>query len=155
MSKATPDSPVPVVDENVARQAQFHEKEALEHLKVHADYGRWILASLLIINSGALFGMFNSARAVQFLSSYAHWALLGGVAAAILSGQSARVNWASHYAEAEIRRQWWSFGGERDYAAEIAAVERKQKWSNIASFGLAILSGFSTIVAFVMISTSF
>lgn len=69
---------------------------------VAADYGRWLGASLVLINAGALWGLFSYLGSVglksEHLSQFAApiWSLIIGIVLAMASGFAAWLNWSMH-----------------------------------------------------------
>ncbi|RUM95936.1 hypothetical protein EET67_20670 [Pseudaminobacter arsenicus] len=69
---------------------------------VAAEYGRWLIASLILINGGALWGLFSylgsiGAKAADLPPFVAPvWSFAIGVTLGMCSGLSAWVNWSMH-----------------------------------------------------------
>lgn len=69
---------------------------------IAAQWGRWLLASLLLIHGGALFGLFtflsDLAEKPQALAQYQStvWWFVAGMILTLASGLSAWVNWSMH-----------------------------------------------------------
>jgi hypothetical protein len=69
---------------------------------VAAQWGRWLLASLLLIHGGALFGLFiflsdlagKPAALAQYQGTV--WWFVGGIILTLASGMSAWINWNMH-----------------------------------------------------------
>ncbi|SOC93055.1 hypothetical protein SAMN05216358_3219 [Rhizobium sp. AN5] len=69
---------------------------------VASQWGRWLLASLLLIHGGALFGLFtflsDLAEKPEALSKYQWtvWWFVAGLMLTLLSGFMAWINWSMH-----------------------------------------------------------
>jgi hypothetical protein len=69
---------------------------------VAAEYGRWLIASLVLINAGALWGLLSYLGAiglkVENLAQFKCpiWSLIIGLVLAMGSGLAAWVNWSMH-----------------------------------------------------------
>lgn len=69
---------------------------------VAAQWGRWLLASLLLIHGGALFGLFtflsDLAAKPEALAKYQWtvWWFVGGIILTLASGMMAWLNWSMH-----------------------------------------------------------
>lgn len=69
---------------------------------VAAEYGRWLIASLVLINGGALWGLFSfigvAGLKADGIGLYTGpiWSFIIGIVLAMLSGLSAWFNWSLH-----------------------------------------------------------
>ncbi|TIO30413.1 hypothetical protein [Mesorhizobium sp.] len=70
--------------------------------QIAADYGRWLIASLLLVHSGALFGLFsllnsfaNQPTSLQMYKAPV-WCFVAGLLLALASGFCAWINWSMH-----------------------------------------------------------
>jgi hypothetical protein len=69
---------------------------------VAAEYGRWLIASLVLINGGAMWGLLSYLGSIglkaENLSQFAApiWSLMAGIVLAMCSGLAAWVNWSMH-----------------------------------------------------------
>jgi hypothetical protein len=69
---------------------------------VAAEYGRWLIASLILVNGGALWGLFTYLGSIHdkgddlalFIAPV--WSFAIGIALAMCSGLAAWVNWSMH-----------------------------------------------------------
>ncbi|PZV35989.1 hypothetical protein [Mesorhizobium kowhaii] len=70
--------------------------------QVAAEWGRWLIASLVLVHSGALFGMFsllnNAATQPTTLQAFKApvWCFVVGLLLAFASGFFAWINWSMH-----------------------------------------------------------
>lgn len=70
--------------------------------EVAAAYGRWLVASLILINGGALWGLFSYLGSIGLkaddLASFVApiWSFAIGISLAMCSGLAAWVNWSMH-----------------------------------------------------------
>ncbi|MER9461967.1 hypothetical protein NKI80_18875 [Mesorhizobium sp. M0387] len=70
--------------------------------QIAAEYGRWLIASLLLVHSGALFGLFsllsNPSTQQTTLQVFKApvWCFVIGLLLALLCGFSAWINWSMH-----------------------------------------------------------
>lgn len=69
---------------------------------VAAEYGRWLIASLILINGGAMWGLFSYlgsiGRQADNLTPFIPpiWSFAVGIALAMCSGLAAWANWSMH-----------------------------------------------------------
>ena len=70
---------------------------------VAAEYGRWLIASLVLLNGGALWGLFSYLGTIGMkadgIGPYTApiWSFIIGIVLAMLSGLGAWYNWSLHY----------------------------------------------------------
>lgn len=131
------------MDGNDYKRAVFEAWQARARWsqEVAAGYGRWLLASLVIIHAGALFGMFsflaNHADKPSVISGYALpiWCFIAGLMLAFLAGLTTWVNWGLNSAEYE-------------HQADYNMLITPDKWLNPPKYLLWLRITFWAPVAF-------
>jgi len=74
---------------------------------VFAEYGKWLISSLVLIHSGALFGLFSfldtlaSNPAALGAYKFPIWCFVAGLFLALVCGFLAWINWGMHFANAQ------------------------------------------------------
>jgi hypothetical protein len=145
------------VDENYKSAATVVYEEMRQSERacfaIAADYGKWLIASLLLINGGALFGLFGL---VGSLAEHGKWEIIASVAAAawwfvaglvlaLLCGFTTWLNWSLN---AHAFNQW----------AKPAMLWDRTQWpqENVdagrlvaATYWASLITGWSSIVALV------
>lgn len=132
------------IAEVVYRELKDSERSTFE---ISAAYGRWLINSLFLIHSGALFGMFTflaalapSPEKVSLYSSVVWW-LITGLSSALLSGFATWLNWSEmsdYYNKiAEIRMLW-----DGDYWPDFNKKTPKITFTYWASITLGFFSFF-------------
>ncbi|SJM34610.1 conserved membrane hypothetical protein [Mesorhizobium delmotii] len=115
--------------------------------QVAAEWGRWLIASLVLVHSGALFGMFSllNSAATQPTTLQAFkapvWCFVVGLLLALASGFFAWINWSMHsfnYASQARYNMLWDpekWIGDRRYVRGLDITH----WGSIGSGLLSAL----------------
>lgn len=120
--------------------ADHHARLAQAYLQTQVDYGKWLLASLLVVNSGALLGVFNSTRADAYLGTGAHWWFFAGAALAVFAGFAAWINWGFNFSAADLVRDAWLYDTPSDFKTRHKRYERVIQWT----YWIVIVLGFTS-----------
>lgn len=127
-----------------SQRAAFH---------IAAEWGRWLIASLLLINGGALWGLLSYFGAIKLnaegLGEYRMpiWCFIVGIVLAVLSGLSAWANWQMHWQNfmhmARYDMLWdpnqWA--NDPRYSAALDITYRVSIVTGIASLASAVCGG--------------
>lgn len=86
-------------------------ESSVESAKIAAGYGKWLISTILLLNAGAIAGLFTFMSAISAhhtvdMADYAIaiWWFVGGILAILLSGFTTWLNWSlvaasfDHYA---------------------------------------------------------
>jgi hypothetical protein len=114
-----------------------------EYARLQGDYGKWLIASLLLIHGGALYSIGTAPRFESIVGSWAAWHFVAGLIFALLCGFVTWLNWNLNFqcllrfnrVDALVSLQW---------PAEISG----SRWIN-RTFWAAIVLGFVSAILFV------
>lgn len=128
------------------RQAllQFHLDQERFHSQVASEHGKWLLASLLLVNGGGLLGLFSIAEKEALAPLNAAAAVLvAGLVLGLLTGFLTWLNWlllASSYEQISntrilvVEQEWF-----KDVRKSTRLGIKLALWSSmIAGFGSAL-----------------
>lgn len=93
-----------MIDRQAAATVVYHDLKESQRstFQIAADYGKWLITSLVLIHGGALFGLFSFldglAGKPDALQSYVFpvWAFVSGLLLAFLAGFFVWLNWSMH-----------------------------------------------------------
>ncbi|WP_173933045.1 hypothetical protein [Chelativorans sp. Marseille-P2723] len=114
---------------------------------VAAEYGRWLIASLILINGGALWSLFSYLGSIglkvdgveQYIAPI--WSFIVGIALAMLSGLSAWFNWSLHsdnYQQMARYDMLWDPEQWTDDPPHTVALDFTYRFSIVAGVGSLI-----------------
>lgn len=134
-------------EEILAQYKKLAEHAYSAHLTAYAEQSKWILASLLAVNGGALIGLGQSSSiSLGIADPWAAFILVIGAVMAIVSGGAAR---RQSLAVTETFMQFLTAAtNEERHAALTSAVGREKLLSRLSD-GAAFLSGLCFVVGVV------
>lgn len=132
---------------------------------VASDYGRWLIASLVIINGGALWSLFSYLGSIGTQENgstlptlYLHflgqqtdglrafaapvWSFAVGIAAAMLSGLAAWINWSMHSNNYDQMARY-----EMLWDPEKWLGDAPHRWGISVTYWISIVAGIGSMVA--------
>ncbi|ATU91998.1 hypothetical protein [Phyllobacterium zundukense] len=122
------------------RYQQYQEAKKVT-FQLQGDYGKWLIATLILIHGGALAFIASNERLSMLLLPSTFWCSIGGVLTALLCGFVTWINWSLHYAfyERVDPAMLHSGNGWPDYD------HPSNKWITItfwAGIGFGLISAF-------------
>lgn len=138
--------------------AVFHDLKETQRatFSVFADYGKWLISSLVLIHSGALFGLFSFldtiAQNPAALQNYKLpiWSFVVGLFLGLTSGFFAWVNWGMHSANAADQADMEMLWNPDKWVGE-KRFERGLDVTNVLAIAAGIASGVCILVGAAMI----
>ncbi|MDX8480451.1 hypothetical protein RFN28_18565 [Mesorhizobium sp. VK24D] len=151
----------PMMGRDAAALAVYNDLKESQRatFQVAAEWGRWLIGSLVLVHSGALFGMFSllnnatAAQATNALQSFKIpvWCFVFGLLLALVSGLCAWVNWSMHsfnyMAQARYDMLWdpAKWVGDRKYVRGLDVTNIVSIVAGVLS-ALCIALGAATIL---------
>jgi hypothetical protein len=77
-------------------QYEHHQADVRAAFQLQGDYGKWLVASLLLIHGGAFLFLTRSPDLAKSVLPVVYWWLIGGLMLALVCGFVAWINWDLH-----------------------------------------------------------
>jgi hypothetical protein len=120
-------------------------EDVAAYRQLQGDYGKWLIASLLLIHTAALYALITTDAVRSVLATWALWWFVGGLFLALLCGLVTWWNWELHVAQTIRRANVNMLTNVEFWPADDPSTNWKIDLTYWLSLVLGLLSAFALL----------